>query len=85
MSALIVRGPAPTRPAAILDPFSGTGTVAFVASMLGRIGIGVDLSHDYCRLGVWRTTDPGERAKALQVPKPPPVPQGQASLFDEAS
>ena len=28
---------------------------------------------------------PGERARALQVPKPPPVPDGQASLFDEAS
>jgi len=78
--------PAPTRPSVILDPFSGTGTVALVASMLGRIGIGVDLSHDYCRLGVWRTTDPGERARALQVPKPPPVPQGQSAFdFEDVS
>jgi len=69
------------QPSVIVDPFSGTGTTALVASMLGRIGIGVDLSYDYCRLGVWRTTDPGERARALQVPKPPPVPQGQ-SAFD---
>jgi hypothetical protein len=30
----------------------------------------------------WRTTDPAERARAMQVPKPPPVPDGQASLFD---
>jgi hypothetical protein len=77
---------APTRPAVVLDPFSGTGTTALVASAYGRIGIGVDLSGDYCRLAAWRTTDPGERAKALEVPKPPPVPDGQASLFDmEAS
>jgi hypothetical protein len=38
---------------------------------------------DYARLAKWRTTDPGERARALGVPKPPPVPQGQGSLFDE--
>jgi len=78
--------PAPSRPSVVLDPFSGAGTTALVASMLGRIGIGVDLSHDYCRLGVWRTTDPGERARALQVPKPPPVPQGQSAFdFEDVS
>ena len=34
------------------------------------------------RLAAWRTRDPGERARALDVPKPPPVPDGQDSLFD---
>lgn len=77
---------APTRPAIVLDPFMGTGTSLLVASALGRIGLGVDRSLDYCRLAQWRTTDPAERAKAMQVPKPPPVPDGQDSLFDlEAS
>jgi hypothetical protein len=37
----------------------------------------------YCRLARWRTRDPAERARALQVPKPPPVPDGQVSLFDD--
>ena len=74
--------PAPTRPAVVLDPFSGTGTTALVASMLGRVGVGVDRSADYCRLARWRTTDPAERARALQVPKPPPVIDGQESLFE---
>ena len=74
---------APVRPAVVVDPFGGTGTTALVASMLGRTGISVDLSADYCRLARWRTTDPAERARALQVPKPPPVPDGQASLFDD--
>jgi DNA modification methylase len=73
---------APTRPAVVLDPFGGTGTAALVADMLGRTGISVDRSADYCRLARWRTTDPGERAKALQVPKPPAQLDGQDSLFD---
>jgi hypothetical protein len=33
------------------------------------------------RLAAWRTQDPAERARALQVPKPPPIPQGQGDLF----
>jgi DNA modification methylase len=76
---------APTSPAVVLDPFGGTGTTALVADALGRTGISVDRSADYCRLATWRTTDPAERARAMQVPKPPPVPEGQASLFGEAS
>jgi DNA modification methylase len=76
---------APMRPAIVADPFGGTGTTALVASMLGRTGISVDRSADYCRLAKWRTTDPSERAKALQVPKPPVQVDGQESLFGEAS
>lgn len=50
----------------VLDPFSGTGTTALVASVLGRHGIGVDMSEDYCRLAAWRTTDPKQRDKAAR-------------------
>lgn len=75
---------APTRSAVVVDPFGGTGTTALVADVLGRTGITIDRSADYCRLARWRTADPGERARALGVPKPPPVLEGQASLFDEA-
>lgn len=67
----------------VVDPFGGTGTTALVASVHGRIGVSCDLSHDYGRLAQWRTTDPGERARALNVPKPPPVSNGQADLFEE--
>jgi len=74
--------PPPTRPAVVLDPFSGTGTAPLVADVLGRRGIGVELSRDYLRIARWRTQDPAERARAMQVPKPPPVPDGQESLFD---
>ena len=74
---------APTRPSVVVDPFGGTGTTALVASMHGRHGISIDLSADYCRLARWRTRDPAERARALGVPKPPPVPDGQPSLFDD--
>jgi len=72
---------APTRPAVVADPFSGTGTTALVASALGRIGIGVDRSAAYCRLARWRTSDPGELAKAMCVPKPPPQVDGQELLW----
>jgi hypothetical protein len=55
---------APTRPAVILDPFGGTGTVAMVAQALGRTGISVDLSADYCKLARWRIRESGHGAKA---------------------
>jgi hypothetical protein len=55
---------APTTPGIILDPFMGTGTTVLVAEVLGRVGIGVDLSADYVRLARWRTTDPAERRRA---------------------
>lgn len=41
----------------VLDIFGGTGTTAMVAKALGRDGISVDLSADYCRLAQWRTND----------------------------
>jgi DNA modification methylase len=72
---------APTRPAVVLDPFSGTGTTPLVADVLGRDGIGVDASHDYCRLARWRAADPGQRARAMRVPPPPQQLPGQAELF----
>lgn len=75
---------APTRPAVVLDPFGGTGTTALVARALGRIGIAVDRSFDYCRAAQWRTTDPGELARAAGVGKPPVVPPDQLGLFEEA-
>jgi hypothetical protein len=73
--------PPATRPAVVLDPFGGTGTTALVASAYGRHGITVDLSAGYCRLAAWRVHDPGERARARAMPKPPPIPDGQEALF----
>ena len=73
---------APTRPAVVLDPFGGTGTTALVAKVLGRHGISVDMSADYCRLAEWRTTDPDQIARAMQVDKPARQVDGQADLFD---
>jgi DNA modification methylase len=73
---------APTTPAVILDPFGGTGTTALIAKALGRTGISVDMSADYCRLAQWRTTDPGELARAMQVEKPAKQIEGQISMFD---
>jgi DNA modification methylase len=56
---------APTRPAIVLDPFAGTGTVPLVARTLDRYGIGLDLSRDYLRLATWRIHRSGHGAKAM--------------------
>lgn len=56
--------PAPLiRPAVVLDPFGGTGTVAMVARTLGRVGLSLDLSADYGRLARWRIHHSGHAAK----------------------
>lgn len=74
---------APIRPAVVLDPFGGTGCAAMVAASMGRIGISNDYSHSYSRFARWRTTSRTERAKAMQVRKPPPPPDPrQGTLFD---
>lgn len=60
---------AETRSAVVLDPFGGTGTTALVASALGRHGISVDMSADYCRLAQWRTADPKQIERASRPAK----------------
>jgi len=49
----------------VLDPFGGTGTTALVADVLGRVGINVDASADYCRIALWRTQDEKQRARVV--------------------
>lgn len=34
----------------ILDPFCGSGTTVAVAAKMGRVGIGVDIDPDFCRI-----------------------------------
>ena len=72
---------APATPGVVLDPFGGTGTTALVAHALGRHGISVDMSSDYCRLAQWRTSDPNQLANARQVDKPAKQIPGQEDLF----
>jgi len=73
----------PTTPAVVLDPFGGTGTTALVAKALGRHGISVDMSADYCRLAEWRTNDRDQLAKVLGIEKAGPVDDDQLDLFGE--
>lgn len=56
---------APTKPAVILDPFVGTGTVPMMARVMGRYGVGIDLSRDYLRLARWRIWESGHGEKRL--------------------
>lgn len=73
---------APTRPSVILDPFGGTGTTAAVARALGRTGISVDLSADYCRLARWRIYESGDGERAVFGTRPPRQINGQGSMFE---
>lgn len=57
----------PTTRAVVLDPFGGTGTTAMVAKALGRHGISVDMSQDYCRLAEWRVNDLDQLAKVQGI------------------
>jgi DNA modification methylase len=66
----------------VADPFGGSGTTALVATVLGRHAVTCDLSAGYCRIAAWRTQDPGERARAMQVGKPPVVSHLQGTLFE---
>ena len=69
----------------VLDPFVGTGTTALVASVLGRHGIAVDLSADYCRLARWRVNDPKQIERASRPAKPrPPKEQPTEDLVPDA-
>lgn len=76
--------PPPSRPAVVLDPLGGTGTTALVADILGRHGVTSDLSAGYAGIAAWRTADPGERARAMHVARPPAEAAGQGALFDRA-
>lgn len=71
----------------VLDPFGGTGTTAMVARALGRTGVSVDLSADYCRLAHWRTNDAAQIAKVRCEPfrKPERQLDGQEDLFGGAA
>jgi DNA modification methylase len=76
---------APTTPAVVLDPFGGTGTTALVAKALGRHGVSVDMSADYCRLAEWRTNDRDSLAKVLGIAKADAPDDSQLDLFGEAT
>ena len=65
----------------VLDPFGGTGTTAMVAKALGRHGVTVDMSNDYCRLAEWRTNDRDQLAKVLGIAKAD-GPTQEESLLD---
>lgn len=49
----------------VLDPFSGTGTTNYVATLLNRRSIGIDMSKEYIeiaqqRCGIWGLLNQGE-------------------------
>jgi DNA modification methylase len=76
---------APTTPGVVLDCFGGTGTTALVAKALGRHGISIDMSADYCRLATWRTNNRNQLAKVLGIAKTPAPDNHQLDLFGDGA
>lgn len=44
----------------VLDPFSGTFTTSYVANLLGRKSIGIDISEEYFKIGLRRVLNKTE-------------------------
>ena len=66
-------------PCTVFDPFGGSSTTALVADRLGRHGISLDLSLDYCIMGRDRI---GKETPLFATIEPTPAaPYPQASLF----
>lgn len=67
----------------VLDPFSGSGTTAFVAASLGRVGIGVELSAEYTKQARY-----GRLAQDFlpfdAPPRQPPLPNHGPMLAGDA-
>lgn len=71
-------GVAETRPCVVLDPFCGTGTTPATARLLGRGGIGIDVSPESVAISEDRVRTVFSKAK-----KPKKEDTGQASLFGD--
>ena len=57
---------------------NGIDAVDLASRALGRVGIGVDLRFDYCRVARWRSFDSAQAAKPLTRT----LAERQGGLFD---
>jgi hypothetical protein len=65
----------------VLDPFIGSGTTVATAVLLGRVGVGIDLSEEYLRdnavpniEAVMRGGQDTRRAGTTTIPEDAPPP-----------
>jgi len=73
-----------TKPAAVLDPFSGAATTGLVCQQLGRRHVGLDLSLDYIKMGrercgidaleAWKGNGKAHEADLSDLPMFSPTP-----------
>ena len=64
-------------PCTVLDPFSGSGTVLQVARWLGRKGLGIELSEEYCEQSIVRINQPQRKPRGGVKPL-----RGQTEMFE---
>ena len=53
-------------PCTVLDPFAGSGTTLQVARWLGRRGMGIELSQEYCEMAIKRIQQPRKRMSVVE-------------------
>ena len=41
----------------VLDPFAGSGTIPAVAASMGRVGLGIELNHEYVEIAMDRLNE----------------------------
>lgn len=76
---------APTVPCTVLDPFVGAGTTMVCASRLGRDGIGIELSEQYCAMARARLEADAGMFAGIEDEAPAAVPAPHPDLFDMLS
>jgi tRNA/tmRNA/rRNA uracil-C5-methylase (TrmA/RlmC/RlmD family) len=57
----------PLKPAVILDPFAGSGTVGVIAKQLGRSFIGIELNPEYAEMARRRIANPEPEPVVVDV------------------
>ena len=54
----------------VLDPFSGTFTTSYVANLLGRKTIGIEISEEYVKIGLRRVLNQTELNGEMLLKEP---------------
>ena len=62
----------------VLDPFLGSGTTLSACHRLGRCGVGIEISEEYCELAAKRLE---KEMAQLRLPEPQDIPQAKQAVL----